>query len=204
MWNDSPDKKLEKLQRSWDVELAVASYLQSLRFGVIHRGKGNGLEKHGPQIGISKQVLAQGLPIPDLEIFFLYRSTQLPPHNLPTKFFADVKEKPAGCSWYRTNGRYQSGIDRYAWENYKKFERVTDTQTGIIHLIQPTSDEVLDRQGAPLNKRPAPTGLFWHPILLKTADEHAPSQMVYWGIDDMQKIAELDQILSLLSGDISA
>ena len=101
MWNDSPENKLEKLKRAWEVELAVARYLQSLKFGVIHWGKGNGLEKHGPQIGISKkQVLAQGLPIPDLEIFWLYRGTQLSPKGLPLQFFADVKEKPAGCSWY--------------------------------------------------------------------------------------------------------
>jgi hypothetical protein len=200
MWNETPEKKLETLKHAWNQEEIIANFLKDLKFVILHRGRSNELQQHGPRFYLSHEVCKQNLPVQDIEAFWPYQNRQLTPKGLPPHFFADIKEKDE-CSYYRKNKRYQSGIDQWCWEIYLKSERLTRIPHYVFHIIKPKSEKALDKQCVPTEHRPAPTGLFCHPILLPISDKY--EGMVYWGIEDMRKIAELDDLYIGLKRDNS-
>ena len=119
------------------------------------------------------------------------------PFDLPPVFtgipfcWIDVKLKNK-CSFYRKNQRWQTGIDRRCWLNYREVKRMTGIDTWVFHLILPTPEVVARAQGAKGWNMPAPTGLYGHPVSLQWSDSYGT--MVYWGIEDLVKFAELDDI----------
>jgi len=196
MWNDSPEKKLEKLERAWMIEAAIIRYLESLEFIIIHRGKSSGVQKYGPRFYYQKSVRSFPMPLPDLEVFWPYCGTRLVPKGLPPRFFGDAKEKDR-TTFFRKKQRWQSGIDRWCKEAYCDAERLTQTPTWVFHLVEEATVKEMDAQHVPPQHRVPPSGLFVHPVLLPIADSHKDDKrdMVYWAIKDMKKLAELDQVL---------
>lgn len=113
---------------------------------------------------------------------------------LPPEFFLESKLKTK-CSFYRFNKAWQSGIDTSCRNNYLQVEKFTGKPVWIFHLIFPTSEEAMNAQGVPPQKRPAPAGLYAHPVSLPPA--HDPSQyprMIYWKIEDMLRLASIEEV----------
>jgi len=113
---------------------------------------------------------------------------------LPSEFFLESKLKRK-CSFYHKNKAWQSGIDIWCYKNYLQTEKFTGKPVLIFHLIFPTSEEAMDDQVVPSAKRPAPTGLYVHPVSLPLAyDPDRNPRMVYWKIEDMQRLASLEEV----------
>ncbi|OLE51607.1 MAG: hypothetical protein AUG51_22140 [Acidobacteria bacterium 13_1_20CM_3_53_8] len=186
-------------EKAWAVELLVARYLQSLGFSVIHRGKGNIGEHHGPTMLIAHQASFKELPVPDLEAFWGDRNKSIPTFGLPNHFLCDIKQKLTGCFYDRRARVFRSGIDRKAWDKYKKIEAATGVQTGIIHVIHEMSDSAiqnLPEEWQTCGKMFA--GIYWHPILLPIDGES--EKMVAWDLPGgycswgMKKIGMIDNL----------
>lgn len=113
---------------------------------------------------------------------------------LPPIFWLESKLKKK-CSFYHINGAWQSGIDAWSRKSYLQVEKVTGIPVWIFHLIFPTSEEAMNAQGVPSEKRPAPAGLYVHPVSLTPAyDPDRNPRMVYWKIESMQRLASIEEV----------
>lgn len=129
---------------------------------------------------------------PDLQVM----RTALTPKDSPLPLISLLEIKTKGrCSWYRINQAWQSGIDRYFWRNYLRTNERLPIPVWVAHLIEPTSERSMDLQGVPEEKRPAPSGLYVHPITLPIAyDPNRSSALVYWKIEDMCRLASWEEV----------
>lgn len=106
-------------------------------------------------------------------------------------FWIDVKLK-SKASFYRMNARWQTGIDKRCLSNYREVRKMTGMEVWIFHLILPTPDLASQLQRVPPQCLPAPTGLYGHPASLPYSDDF--QGMVYWGISELTKFAELSDL----------
>lgn len=190
-WND-PAKKQASLERAWTVEKIVIQQLEELSFVAIHRGKGEQNTQHGPRLCVPAKVHAKPLPLLDIEVFWPYRGYRLVPHGLPHHFFLDAKEK-LECSFYHKKMRWQSAIDEWCWESYGTTEKLLMTPVWVAHVIASTPQEIMDKRSVPPEHRPPPSGIFLHPVLQPISDRYGSK--VFWGIENMLKIAEYPESL---------
>jgi hypothetical protein len=140
------------------------------------------------------------VPVPDTLCMFRYDWRHKEQPILPSEFWLESKRK-SKCSFYRINKAWQSGIDAWCRKNYLHVEKVTGKPVWIFHLIFPTSEEAMNHQGVPPQNRPAPEGLYAHPVSLPLAYDPSPyPRMVYWKIEDMLRLASVEEVLAASEG----
>lgn len=100
------------------------------------------------------------------------------------------------ATFYRKKQRWQTGIDKRHYNDYKRVQVVTKYPVWLLFL---QSDNVVNN--APPGADPCPTGLFGCPISQSYADDgwywrdNRRYDMVYWAIDDLKKLATLADVL---------
>jgi len=155
-------------------------------------------EDRGPRLSLPNEHM---LPSPDGLCMKPIAETISVPQSTPgffkeiDLFFEDTKLKTK-LSYYRKNRRWQTGIDKRCWHHYSELKRITDIEVLVFHLVMPTSLEDAKSQGAPMEYMPAPSGLFVHSISQPYSDDFRG--MVYWGIEDLPKLATLSDFPSAL------
>lgn len=192
MWKDKFEEELAKARPK--ERMTIYHIVNAMGFiGEYLANIENEDKGRGPRFLLPKGVGVTDLPVPDARFTWSPKLLGVPAFGLPRVWFGDVKAKD-GCSWYRKKQRYQSGIDKRAWYRYRQTEEVLGYPVYILHLIYPTSEEALNHQQVPIHRRPAPTGLYVHPVSRPYADEYM--KMVYWGIEeDMVKLATLRDVI---------
>jgi hypothetical protein len=135
--------------------------------------------------------------VPDQLCMYRYDWRQKEQPILPLEFWLESKLK-SRCSFYHINKAWQSGIDARCYRNYQHVEKVTGKPVWIFHLIFPTAEAFMNSQSVPWDKRPAPSGLYAHPISLTPAFDlyAAHAKMIYWKIDQMQRLASVEEVLA--------
>lgn len=158
-------------------------------------------EDKGPRIYIPNSLGGPPIYVPVPDTLCIHRhdwkDEQL---ALPSEFWLEAKFK-SRCTFYRINKAWQSGIDMRSYKWYKKVEEFTGKPVWVFHLIFPTSDQQAIAQGAPKEKRPAPHGLYTHPISLVPAyDPDSNPKMIYWKIEKMRRLAKLSEVIAASEG----
>ena len=97
-------------------------------------------------------------------------------------------------SWYRTRGRWVTGIDIRLYEDYQKiFKEVKHVPIWLLFLHQSKQPDARDiEQGCPST---CPVGLFGNSLDVLTKTESHRSKkygMVYWGHEDLKLLAQID------------
>lgn len=100
-------------------------------------------------------------------------------------------------TWYRKKQRWETGIDANHFDHYVKIAKRTPFPIYLMFLHESEVPATHDRKHCPSK---CPTGLYTGEIqdLIPQArfdrrwGQHG---MVYWGVDDLRKLAELDEIL---------
>jgi hypothetical protein len=158
-------------------------------------------EDKGPRIYVPETDGKRPVYVPVPDTLCIHRHDWGNEHLLlPPEFFLEAKLK-SRCSYYRINKAWQSGIDMHSYKWYKKVEEFTGKPVWVFHLIFPTSDQQAIAQGAPREKRPAPNGLYAHPISLVPAyDPDRSPKMVYWKIEKMLRLCSVSEAIAASEG----
>lgn len=146
----------------------------------IQAGKGPTLFTAIPGDG----ALARALISPDMLVF-----------NATSASWIEAKTKSA-FTWYRVGECWQTGINLAHYEDYLKIIPLAPFPLHLVflHLEGQAKDTP---EGLT-----SPTGLFWKKLdYLKDCVDHismnhGASGMVYWNITDLEKIADLEEVLS--------
>ncbi len=99
----------------------------------------------------------------------------------------EAKHKNA-CTYYRKKQRWQTGIDKRHYQDYRRVQEVTEWPVWLLFLQRGES--------------PCPTGLFGCPITQPISDDgwyfrgDKRYDMVYWAISDLKLIATLAEVLA--------
>ena len=133
----------------------------------------------GPQL-----YLPQGaLIVPDLLVFR--------DHKL---FWIEAKHK-AAFTWHRITQRWVTGIDLGHYRAYQEVGKATEWPVWLFFLHE---------GGQAKDSPPSPSGLFANELAFLVEHENhrhnnwGRSGMVYWAIESLKKLAELEEITSLL------
>lgn len=105
-------------------------------------------------------------------------------------WWIEAKHKTA-FTYYRKKRQFETGIDLRHYQDYLQVDDFTPWPVWLLFL---------HRGGQAKDSPPSPGGLYGNKLsYLREHEshrslEHGPSGMVYWGIDDLQKLAELDEL----------
>lgn len=162
-------------------ESAIAKWLRSRGHGVIPAYEKILDTGKGPQVYMPESELIA----PDLLVF-----------KEGNALWVEAKHKKA-FSWYRVNeklGRnpWVTGIDKRHYEHYLRINNETPWQVVLMFL----------HEGGQAKDSPAhsPSGLYARRIRYLSrhidheSDKYGPTGMVYWCIDDLKKLASLEDI----------
>ena len=104
-------------------------------------------------------------------------------------FFAECKRKNA-FTWHRISKRWTTGIDI---RHYKEYLKVSDIFETEVYLF------FLQMGGVAKDSEKSPSGLFYNSLSFLSKDENInhvndkwAKGMIYWSIDKLIKIAEID------------
>lgn len=116
----------------------------------------------------------------------------IPSGNYP--FWVEAKTKSA-FTWYRIGKKFQTGLDRRHWLDYLRVREISEMQVWIIFLHKPGFLAKDTPDGLT-----SPCGLYGNStdVLAERVDHesgrYGPSGMVYWNIDDLEKLAEFEEV----------
>lgn len=105
-------------------------------------------------------------------------------------WWIEAKHKTA-FSYYRKKSQFVTGIDLRHYQDYLKVDDLTPWPVWLLFL---------HRGGQAKDSPPSPAGLYGNKLnyLRKyeshRSDRHGASGMVYWAIDKLKKLAELDDL----------
>lgn len=173
-------------------EMLRVFILKHWGYAIVHTSKLKNEEGKGGRLDLPAMCQRRRIPIPDFLCIKCVHSTKSF-LNLPDQFFADLKTKRK-ADYYRNRSRWETGMDAKCRANYLLPEQELHVPVWVFHLIYPTSEAAMDAQRVPTDKRPAPTGLYGCPVAQKVNEFRG---MVYWGIEEMVKLAPLEDILSV-------
>ncbi len=114
--------------------------------------------------------------------------------NQQIKWF-EAKHKNA-ATYYRKKQRWQTGIDKRHYIDYKRVQEVTKWPVWLLFLQRESTSKY-----APADVGPCPTGLFGCPITQHWSDDGWYERdgrrydMVYWGIEELKLLATLADVL---------
>lgn len=97
------------------------------------------------------------------------------------------------ATWSLKKGCYQTGIDLHLYQDYLKVQSTTRRTVWLIFLQKSTTVS-----NAPKDAPPCPTGLYGCRITQPIANDSYGRypRMVYWNINDLKKLATLDEVLA--------
>ena len=160
-------------------ESKIAKWLRKKGYGVIPAYEKIIDTGKGPQIFTAKR----NLVAPDLLVWKSHKTTWI-----------EAKRKNA-FTYYRIGGRWVTGIDLNHYGDYCEVEKTTPWPVWLLFL-----QEGGQAKDHPQNEKNSPAGLFGNQLAYLREHESHQSQnhgrhgMVYWGIDDLNLIATLDEV----------
>jgi len=181
----------------------VSTFASALQFGQLGeshiagwlRGRGQGVlpvyEKEidsgkGPQFFAAVGEFAA----PDLFVF-------------PACEWAEAKHKTV-FTWYRKERRWTTGIDIHHFNDYLSVQAQSTRRVWLFFLHRCATPHQRDIDANCPSS--CPTGLFCGSLDYLTrheshrSDKHGPHGMVYWGVDVLKKVADLEEMASARGG----
>ncbi len=159
-------------------ESAIAHWFRNRGFNVLPVYEKIVDTGKGPQLFLSG---GESLIAPDMLVF-----------KPGCMYWIEAKHKTA-FTWYRVGGRWTTGIDLRHYLDYLKVDDNTEFDVWLLFL----------HRGGKAKDNPfedSPAGLYGNTLeYLRHHEDHrsdnwGKSGMVYWGIQDLRKIAALEEV----------
>jgi hypothetical protein len=174
-----------KLERGQIAEGLVAIWLRSQGWTLLPIYEKEIDNGKGPRLFLPYDVPEKELIAPDL----------LAMRDGKTRWY-EAKSK-AAATFYRRKWRWQTGIDKKHYLDYKRVKDITSWQVWLLFLQLDNS-----HNNAPLGVEPYPAGLYACPVTKPYSDEGSFTrdgkryEMVYWGLEELQRVATLKEVLA--------
>lgn len=175
----------QKLAEGQIGESLIARYLRSLGWMILPVYEKEIENGKGPRLFLPYGLPEQDLIAPDLQ-GMKYQKIR----------WFEAKTKNT-ASFYKKKWRWQTGIDKRHWQDYRRVQDITNCPVWLLFLQQDKVDN-----NAPPNVEPCPTGLFGCPVTQYWSDDGwyyrdgRRYDMVYWGIEELKRLATLADVLA--------
>jgi hypothetical protein len=180
----APDLFQQKLAFGQIGESLIARYLRSRGWSILPVYEKEIDNGKGPRLFLPYGYPETELIAPDLQ-GMKYQKVQ----------WFEAKHKSA-ATFYRKKWRWQTGIDKRHYLDYKRVQEITTYPVWLLFLQRESACN-----NAPLNVPSCPTGLYGCPITQLYSDEGYYDRggkryyMVYWGVQELKKLASLEEVL---------
>jgi len=175
----------QKLTEGQAGESLIARYLRRRGWKILPVYEKELDTGKGPRIFLSDDCPEGELIFPDL----------LGKKDSQVRFY-EAKSKST-ATFYRKKMRWQTGIDKNQYENYKRVQDSMGWPVWLLFLQFDGADN-----NAPAGAPPCPSGLFYCPLDQPYSDEGfywrngKQYPMIYWAISDLRRIATLAEVFA--------